>query len=183
MMKLYKYSIKITALLLIVMLLSCASEKEKAKNISTQEIFLDYKDYSGVAFFTIPPSLVSLFINNGNVGDKELHDLLKDMKKITVLRYESSGDHDNSYLIFNKLDKQFLDNSFEDLAIIKQYQKNIKLKAFEGEGDFSELIVLVSDKEYLLCVSFVGSIGFEKVAKLSDPEKIGVLKNLERLRL
>lgn len=167
----------------ILLFFSCTNTEDKDKQATTEDIFLDFKDVEGIAFFTIPPSLVSLFINNGNAGDKELQDLLKDMKKISVLRYKGEGQTKLSMAIFDELDVKFFDNSYHDLAIIKQSNKKIKLKAFEGEGDFKELIVILSDGEYLICVSFVGKIGYQKVANLSDPEKIGVLKNLERLRL
>jgi len=168
---------------LFLLSVSCSENKEKQTPVTTEDIFLDFKDVKGMAFFNVPPSLVSLFMKNGNEGDKEFQELLKDMKKISVLRYKGEGQKIPSMSIFDDLDSKFFKNSFHDLAVIKQFDKKFKLKAIEGQGDFRELIVIFSDNDYLICVSFVGNIEYQKVANLSDPEKIGVLKNLERLRL
>ena len=72
--------------------------------------------------------------------------------------------------------------SFYDIAQYNNSKEIIRVKVDKERRHFNEIIVLVSNRDALYCISFKGKIPSKKVINLVKPENVGAITNLDRFK-
>jgi hypothetical protein len=168
-------------LLLSLLLLAggCNSTNEHADKTS-KDIYVSYSEEGIGKTFSVPPGIVSVFLDESKVGNTELKLLLEDIRHLNFLIIPNlSSDVDNNH--YADINKRLEDILFQDLASINNGAELIRVKILPKDSvAISEMIVLVSNEQSLFCVSFQGDINLTKVANLVKPENLEVVTNLNR---
>jgi hypothetical protein len=130
--------------------------------------------------FSVPPGMVSIFLDESKAGNAELKLLLEDIKHLNFLIIPNNlVGKEQSYFddISNRLDLI----QFQDLASISNAREQIMVKILSTDSvEVSEMVVMVLNAHSLFCVSFQGDISLDKIANLTKPENLEVVTNLNR---
>ncbi len=166
--------------LVFLTLIGCSPEPERNEK-STKDIYQSYRTEGIGEAFSIPPGLVSIFLDESKPGNAELKYLLEDIKHLNFLVVPNSTSvKDNEY--FKDISTRLNSIDFQDLASINNGNEQIAVKILPSDSvNIQEMVVLVSNTQTLFCVSFQGDISLQKVANLTKPENIEVISNLKRL--
>lgn len=159
---------------------SCKTEK--AKRVTSADIYESYTVNKNISFFNVPPGIVSLFLDESKKGNKELKDLLLDVKELSFLIVNRNCDENHECKIYRELNERLDSIHFTDVAQINNSKGIIKVKVDKHAKHFNELVVLVSTSDALYCISFKGKIHSKKVLNLVKPENVGAVANLDRFK-
>jgi len=157
-------------------------KNEKAKKVTSADIYNSYTVSKNVSYFNVPPGIVSLFLDESKKGNKELKDLLLDVKELSFLIVNRTSKKNHECEIFNDLNEKLDRINYYDVAQINNSKGIIKVKVDKQAKHFNELVVLVSNSDALYCISFKGKIHSKKVLNLVKPENVGAVANLDRFK-
>lgn len=163
-----------------LILFSCGKKEEKVKTSS--EIIGSYKHSKKASYISIPPGIVSIFLDESKKGNAELKDLLSDVNNLTFLIIPKPKGTDKVCGYYYELSSRLDSIHFCDLAQINSGKELVRVKADGDSQQFNELVFLVSNYDALYCVSFKGDISPKKVAQLVKPENIHAVTNLDRFK-
>lgn len=166
--------------LISISLLSC--KKEKAKNITSSDIFSCYCTSHKASLFNVPPGMVSLFLDESKKGNKELKDLLIEVSDLSFLIINKNLKDDMECRVYHELNHKLDSLSFYDVAQIKTGKEIIRVKVDKERRHFNELVVFVLNSDALYCISFKGKIPSKKVINLVKPENVVAVTNLDRFK-
>jgi len=170
-------------LLIILSFLSIFScKQEKVKTISSFDIYQSYNTNQKAVFFNVPPGLVTIFLDESQVGNTELKDLLLDTKQLSFLIFSRSNSYAKECKYYLELNNRLDSINFYDLAQINNGKEIVRVKVEKNDTDYKELVVLVSNYDALYCISFKGKITPQKVVNLVKPENLGAVTNLDRFK-
>ncbi len=155
---------------------------EKANKVTSDDIYKSYCTSTNASFFNVPPGIVSLFLDESKKGNKELKDLLVDVKELSFLIVNRNCKKNHECKIFNELSEKLDSINYYDVAQINNSKGIIKVKVDKQAKHFNELVVLVSNSDALYCISFKGRIHSKKVLNLVKPENVGAVANLDRFK-
>lgn len=174
---------KIVYIIVVFIAVGAVSCKnEKAKKVSSVDIYQSYSVNKNASYFNVPPGIVSLFLDESKKGNKELKDLLLDVKELSFLIVNRNCKKNHECRIFNELSKRLDSINYYDVAQINNSKGIIKVKVDKQAKHFNELVVLVSNSDALYCISFKGKIYSKKVLNLVKPENVGAVANLDRFK-
>jgi len=166
--------------IILVIVLSC--KKQKTKVVTSSDIYKNFSINHKASYFNVPPGIVALFLDESKPGNTALKDLLSDVNQLSFLIIDNhhSLNNDSDYLqeISSKLDSI----SFYDIAQYNNSKEIIRVKVDKERRHFNEIIVLVSNRDALYCISFKGKIPSKKVINLVKPENVGAITNLDRFK-
>lgn len=169
----------VSILSVMFLAVGCNNNSEHTDKTS-KDIYLSYRDKGVGKTFSVPPSMVSIFLDESKAGNAELKLLLEDIKHLNflIIPSASSSDDENHFTDINER----LDNiQFQDLASINNGNELVIVKILPTDSvNVSEMIVMVSNAQSIFCVSFQGDISLDKIAKLTRPENLEVVTNLNR---
>lgn len=161
-------------------LISC--KREKAKPVTSFDVFNSFCNTHKASLFNVPPGMVSLFLDESKKGNKELKDLLSDVKELSFLIVSKDLNDKNKSLYYNQLNDKLDSINFSDVAQINNGKEIIRVKVEKERRHFNELVVLVSNHDAIYCISFKGRISSKKVINLVKPENVGAVTNLDRFK-
>ncbi len=170
----------VSLILISLSLLSC--KREKAKNITSSDIFSSYCTSHKASLFKVPPGMVSLFLDESKKGNKELKDLLSDVSELSFLIINKNIKDKKECITYNEINERLDIINFSDVAQINTGKEIIRVKVDKERRHFSELVVIVSNHDALYCISFKGKIPSKKVINLVKPENVGAVTNLDRFK-
>jgi len=172
---------KVVVLFLISLaLISC--KKEKARTRTSIDVYQSYTLNHKASFFNVPPSIVSIFLDESQKGNTELKDLLVDVKELSFLIVNKHSDKGKDCIYAQELSSSLDSLNFYDLAQINNGKEIIRVKVEKKKRHFEELVVLVSNCDAMYCISFKGNIKPRKVVNLVKPENVVAVTNLDRFR-
>jgi len=160
--------------------ISC--KNEKVKQVTSADICKSYCTNSKASYFNVPPGIVSLFLDESKQGNKELKDLLIDVKELSFLIINKNIDEERNCKIYRELNERLDSINFYDVAQINNSREIIRVKVDKQAKHFKELVVLVSKNDALYCISFKGKIHSKKVINLVKPENVVAVTNLDRFK-
>jgi len=167
-------------IIFLVFLVFTACNEGSEKQETSLEIFQSYRDQGTASLLSIPPGLASIFLDEEQPGSTELIALLKDIKKLTFLIIPNTS-HSKESVCYSEINARLNRILFRDLASINSGNEIITVKILsKGSANAEEMVVLVSNYHSLFCISFQGDISLNKVAKLTQPDNIQVVSNLNR---
>lgn len=155
---------------------------EKASKVTSADIYKSYCTNNKISYFNVPPGIVSLFLDESKKGNKELKDLLVDVKELSFLIINKDSKDKLDCSIYMELNERLDSIHFKDVAQINNSKGIIKVKVDKHANHFNELVVLVSNSDALYCISFKGKIHSKKVINLVKPENVGAVANLDRFK-
>jgi len=161
-------------------LFSCV--REKAKMVTSTDIFSGYCADQSASFFNVPPGMVSLFLDESKKGNKELKDLLKDVNELSFLIINKEVNANKDCQFYREINSRLDSISFYDVAQINTGKEIIRVKVDKERRHFNELVVMVSNQDALYCISFKGKIPSKKVINLVKPENVVAITNLDRFK-
>ena len=161
-------------------LLSC--KKEKAKTVTSSDIYSRFSINHSAPYFNVPPGMVSLFLDDSKQGNKELKDLLRNVNQLSFLIINKNSNAERDCLNYRELNGKLDSINFCDLAQINNGKEFIRVKVEKDRKHFNELVLLVSNHDALYCISFKGNIPSKKVVNLVKPENVGAVTNLDRFK-
>lgn len=174
---------KIGYLILVFIAVGAVSCKnEKAKKVTSDDIYRSYCVSKNASYFNVPPGIVSIFLDESKKGNKELKDLLVDVKDLSFLIVNRNSGESRECKIYRELNKRLDSLDFSDVAQINNSKGIIRVKVDKQAKHFNELVVLVSNSDALYCISFKGKIHSKKVLNLVKPENVGAVANLDRFK-
>ncbi len=162
-------------------LMSC--KREKAKTVTSFDIFNSYRANHKASLFNVPHGMVSLFLEESKKGNKELKDLLSDVNQLSFLIINKDIKDGKECLNYRELNNKLDSINFYDVAQINNGKEIIRVKVDKERKHFNELVVLVSNRDALYCISFKGKIPSKKVINLVKPENVVAVTNLDRFKL
>ncbi len=167
--------------LLLIMFSVATCNKASVKTKTSKDIYNSYSINHKATYFKVSPGIVSIFLDESQKGNTELKDLLTDVRELSFLIIsKDSDDKKNHYL--DDLNCQLDSINFYDLAQINNGKEIIRVKADKSRKHFDELVVLVSNKDAVYCISFKGRIHPKKVVNLIKQENVGAVANLNRFK-
>jgi len=170
----------VSFVLISLSLLSC--KREKAKIITSSDIFSSYSISHKASIFNVPPGMVSLFLDESKKGNKELKDLLSDVTELSFLIINKNVEDKKETVSYNEINKRLDSIKFFDVAQIYTGKEIIRVKVDKERRYLNELVVIVSNRDALYCISFKGKIPSKKVINLVKPENVGAVTNLDRFK-
>lgn len=167
--------------ILVALALAACGEKEPMYK-SSNELYHSISKRTNSAYFSVPPGLVSVFLDETQKGNPEIIDILSDVKHLSFLIVNNDSsmvkEQDAYYEISTRLDSI----CFKDLAQINSGKELVKIKVSQDDTLFNELVVLVANYDAVYCISFRGKIAPYKVIKLANPDNMAALSNLDRFK-
>lgn len=181
----FKYmSFRVSAAALVLLSFSYIScKREKVKEVTSSEIFNSYCTDQQAAFFNVPPSMVSMFLDESKKGNKELKDLLIDVRELSFLIINRQINTQKECLFYYEINGRLDSINFYDIAQINTGKEIIRVKVDKERRHFNEFVVMVSKTNALYCISFKGRIPSKKVINLVKPENVVAVTNLDRFNL
>jgi hypothetical protein len=170
----------VCAFSLIICLTAC--KKDKVKTRTSYDIYNSYSVNHKGNFFFVPPSIVSIFLDESQKGNTELKDLLIDVKELSFLIINKNDSESKESTYLNELNTRLDSLNFYDLAQINNGKELIRVKVDGKSKHFNELVVLVSNSNAIYCISFKGKIHSKKVLNLVKPENVKAVTNLDRFK-
>lgn len=167
-------------IVLATLIVSCRNHKEKV--ITSSDIFNYYVVNHKALYFNVPPGIVSLFLDESQPGNPELKEILKDVHHLSFLIINSKSSSNNECLHYKELNDKLDSINFSDIAQINNGREIIRVKVDKERRFFNELVVIVSNRDALYCISFKGKIPSKKVINLVKPENVVAVTNLNRFK-
>lgn len=149
------------ALLLIVSFLLAVSPQVKAQSSTTESFLRKHSDAFTLFFYKNTLRMLN------QTEDKELDDLIKDIKKMRFLLIEKAqarfGSDD-----YRKLVADYKAEQFEEIMTSRYDGKNFDIFLKEEDGTTKGMLVLINDQDNLYIVDILGRITLDKVTSLYD---------------
>jgi hypothetical protein len=164
--------------IILIELFSCINYK---KHETSTDIYKSYANEKGNAFFTLPPGLVSVFLDENQVGNKELKSLLEDTNKLSFLIINNINESKES-LTLKDITKRLEAINFQDLVMVNSGNEIVRVKIQREDQAINEMVVLVSNKDAIYCVSFNGKISIDKIVDLNQPQNFVAVSNLNKFK-
>jgi hypothetical protein len=157
----------------------CINDEKKAE--TSLELFRRFSVETGGVFFSVPPKIAAIFLDDQIKGNAELKVLLSEVDNLSFLIIRNKCSVKESK-VYEELNKALKEINFQDLAMVNSGNELIFIKIFEEGNEIKEIAVLVSNYESFYCISFRGTISPQKVAELTKPENMEAIVNLNRLK-
>ncbi|MDD2197967.1 MAG: DUF4252 domain-containing protein [Bacteroidales bacterium] len=167
--------IALFSLLISLAVFSCASE-EKETSIS---IYRDFSQKNNGVFFSVPPGIASILLDDEQKGTEELRQMLSNVNSLSFLIINNSSDSKES-LLFADIDTKLHNINFVDLAMVNNGKEIVKIMVQQDGDKVNEMVVLVSNYNAFFCVSFKGTLDIAKIANLAQPENLAAISNLDK---
>ncbi|MFP4556968.1 MAG: DUF4252 domain-containing protein [Bacteroidales bacterium] len=180
-MLILKQAARTFAIIFLFLLAACNCTEEETE--TTDDICQSYTDKGVATFFSVPPGMASVFIDEEKTGNSELKALLNETDHLNFLIIPNSYNvKENVHL--SDINQRLNAINFIDLASINSGQEIVTVKISKSKSDsiVDEMVVLVADYETLFCVSFKGTISLNNVANLTKPENLDAMSNLNRFK-
>lgn len=172
----------IVALLFSLCFLSCKNEKLKTTTVTSSDIYSSFSLNHKASYFNVPPGMVSVFLDESKKGNKELKELLDDVKELSFLIINKQCSESKECPNYCDLNYRLDSIGFFDIAQINNSKEIIRVKVDSKRKRLNELVVIVSNNDALYCISFKGKIPSKKVINLVKPENVGAVTNLDRFK-
>jgi len=166
----------------ILFLITLSCSKGKVRKINSTDIYKSYNVSKKAIFFNVPPGLVSVFLDESQVGNIELIDLLTDTKQLSFLIFNRNNSSDKECKYYYELSYRLDSLKFMDLAQINNGKEIVRVKVDKDNKIYKELVVLVSNYDAMFCISFKGNISPQKVVNLVKPENVKAVTALDRFK-
>lgn len=167
-------------LIVLVVVLSC--KEQKTKVVTSSDIYKSFSIKYKASLFNVPPGIVALFLDESKPGNIALKDLLKDVNQLSFLIIDNHNSLSNDCVYLNEISSKLDSISFYDIAQYNNSREIVRVKVDKKRRHFNEIIVLVSNRDALYCISFKGKIPSKKVINLVKPENVGAVTNLDRFK-
>lgn len=167
--------IALFSLLVSLVVHSCTTE-EKETSI---DIYRDFSQQNNGVFFSVPPGIASLLLDDQQKGTEELKKLLSNVNSLSFLIINNNSGIKES-LHFADIDTKLREIDFVDLAMVNNGKEIVKIMVQKDDYKVSEMVVLVSNYHTFFCVSFKGPLDIAKIANLAQPENIAAISNLDK---
>ncbi len=171
-----KTAIKLVVLGVIMAFVTSAH----AQSDAIQRYFEKYMDDPRFDMVYISPkmfNMVSKIELEGDDADRDIMDIIKDLKGLRVLSYD--GPEAPTYYKEAK-DKINL-NEYSELITARDGDENVNIRVKDNGDIVSELLLLVGGSNDFALISFVGNIDLKKIGKLGKVLNIQHIDELERL--
>lgn len=174
------YRLFLFSILSVLLLAVGCNPKEEQTDKTSKDIYISYRDKGVGKAFSVPPGMVSIFLDESKAGNAELKLLLEDIKHLNFLIIPNNlVEKELGY--FNDISNRLEQIQFQDLASITNASEHIMVKILSTDSvEVSEMVVMVLNAHSMFCVSFQGDISLDKIANLTKPENLEVVTNLNR---
>lgn len=138
--------------------------------------FQKYGDNQEFTYVNLTPKLFEMFATMDSEEDEGMINLIKSFTSVQLLSADSTG-KSNAY--YKEVQNLIDGNMFDELAVIRDGDENVKILVKEANSKISELLVVVSGSHNFVLVDMVGNIDLKDLKKLSKIKMNG-MKYLEK---
>ena len=160
--------------------ISYCSRPQGSSNESSTDTYRSFQAEQSAQFFSIPPRMASLFIDDTQVGAQQLKAILSKLNQLSFL-IVPNGPMDDRNEHYNELIARLQAIDFISLTTLNSESEQISVLTFQPFEEVEEVVVLFSDPHNLYCVSFTGNINLAEISEFAQPRNIGVLSSLNEL--
>ena len=161
--------------LVAMLILGCDNEKQE----TSTEIYRKYSRENNGVFFSVPPSIATVLLEEEHKGTQELKKVLEDVNTLSFLIISNgSSIKENSH--FFTINTKLQNINFVDLALVNNGNEMVKLMVHHEDDVVSEMVVLVSNFDAFFCISLKGVMEISKITNLAQPENLAALSYLEK---
>lgn len=154
---------------------SCAKEKKE----TSIDIYRNYSLQNNGVFFSVPPGIASILLDEDQEGTEELKQVLTNVNSLSFLII-SNNSKIKENLHFADIDTKLHSINFVDLAMVNNGKEIVKIMVQTEENKVNEMVVLVSNYNAFFCISFKGPLDISKIASLAQPENLAAISNLDK---
>ncbi len=140
--------------------------------------FQKYNDNQEFTYVNFTPKLFEMFAAMEPEEDEDMLNLIKSFTSVQILAADSTIKSGSYY---NEVQNLIKSNVFDELAVIKDGDNNVKILVKEANSKISELLVVVSGSHKFVLVDMVGNIDLKDLKKLSKLKMDG-MKYLEKAK-
>ena len=120
-------------------------------------------------------------ISNVNIEEPEGKEIMEMVKDLTGLRILTTDQAEKDF--YPNAVKKLKSNDFVELMTVKENDQDIIFLIDEGEGDkINELVLMTSELNSVVIMSFKGNLDLNKIAKMSKKLDINGVEHLEKLQ-
>ena len=140
---------------------------EPAEQKVYTQLFDKYEGKEGFTSVSVSETLFSLIASAAPVDEKEVKDMIDDIKGIRVLVYDA--DSMKSIQYYKEISGSISKNDYKELMTVNSEGDNVVfLGKMSSEKVVDELLLLCNSGSEFVMVSIVGKIDMDKISKLSD---------------
>jgi hypothetical protein len=151
-----------TITLTIGMLIASASIF--AQNNKLDDIFNKFQGKDGITSVLISSDLIK-FASEMGANDSNDMGALKNITQVRILAFDNAIAQD--IVSFDNMIKELSLNDYKELMIVKENKENIRMLAKEGQGRWSDFLLIVTgDKDHAL-INVQGSLSPKELHGLS----------------
>jgi hypothetical protein len=164
----------------IVLMVAVASlampNQAKAQNDAITKYFDKYVNDESFTVVYISPKMFDMFAKLDPEIDKEVKDVIKDLKGLRILVREQEG-----MKYYNEAAKKINFDEYEELMTVRDEGTNVKFIVKEEGELIKELLLIVGGPDEFVLMSFIGKIDLAKISKLSKSMDIDGIEHLEKI--
>jgi len=148
-----------------------------AQTDAIDKFFNDYKTNGDFKIISINSKAFDLLNKaTSDKDDSEFLDIVKDLKGLKILTTSK-----NAMLIYADANKRVIGAGYEELMKIRDNESNIRFVTKETNGNISELVMILGEKDNFTVLSFIGNIDLKKIAKLSKTLDVKGVEHLDKV--
>ncbi|MFN8239614.1 MAG: DUF4252 domain-containing protein [Bacteroidales bacterium] len=148
-------------------------------NDPVENLFNKYSGKDGFTTVYISSKMLGLF-SQENTGDKDVDNLLSNLKSIRILTVEDSL-LNNKVNFYSELQKGTGLSGYEELMLVKESNGITVFLTREKDNRIAELLIISSGKDNNSLISIRGSMNLNDISKLSEKVGIEQLDKLDKL--
>ncbi|MCP4550668.1 MAG: DUF4252 domain-containing protein [Bacteroidetes bacterium] len=175
-MKTLKFKLFALALIVFPLILN-------AQNSSIDNLFDKYSGEDGFTSINISKSMFAFFAKLEGIQDDDFNEMQEVIDNLNGLKIISCDSHDSQLLEeFRKgVNRTLRDEDFEELMVMKEHTQEVKFMIRNKGDDIIELLLVASEDEEVVVISFFGLIDLQAISKLSQSVKIDGMDHLQGL--
>lgn len=170
----------IKPLILIILslwVISCSKDSE----INSKTISKEFSGKHNGVFFSLPPSMVSMFLDDRQTGNQEVKMLLNQVDHLSFL-VMTTNSKEQSESNAAALIKQFEKANLVEISKVQMNGETIHVLVYPLEDNIKDMSVLLVTPANFYSINFQGNIDIDKITNLARLENIAVLTNLNKIK-
>jgi len=149
----------------------------QAQKSAVDKYFQNYQDSEDFSVVFVSPKMFEMATKVAdNSTDKEVKDIIKDIKGLKILTSEKNG-----MKYYQEALKKIPMQEYEILLTMKEKDNNIRFLTKEKAGSIEELLMLIGGADGFTMLSFTGNLDLDKISKLAGKMNITGAEHLDKV--
>lgn len=157
--------------------ISCSKDSE----VNTKTISKEFSRKHNGVFFSLPPSVVSMLLDNRKMGTQEIEKLLNQVDHLSFLVIATNS-KEESESNAAELIKKYKKADLVEISKVNMNGETIHILVYPLENNIKDMSVLLLTPTNFYSINFQGNIDIERITSLARLENINVLTNLDKLK-